>query len=339
MTENSPRLGLPYLMPAQAQKHVTHNEALERLDLLAQCVLAGLGSVTPPATPAPGETHALGAAPTDAWAGHAGEIAYWTGVAWTFTAPREGWRAWDAAGGRAVAYTGTAWEEIAPARLDNLEGLGVGTAADAVNRLAVASEAALFSHAGGDHRLVVNKAGPGDTAALLLQSGWSGRAEIGLAGSDDVALKVSADGSSWRTALAADAASGALAVLAGLTVGGAEAYHRGNVLGAVGSAGGSPTGALFEHASTANGQYMRAAGGLQICWHEITTSASATTDWTFPALFAAPPVCFGTPHGGLDAVSLRTALIDHDSAGFNTVDASGARVAQSLRVLALGLWS
>ena len=52
MTENSPRLGLPYLMPAQAQKHVTHNEALERLDLLAQCVLAGLGSVTPPATAA-----------------------------------------------------------------------------------------------------------------------------------------------------------------------------------------------------------------------------------------------------------------------------------------------
>ena len=84
---------------------------------------------------------------------------------------------------------------------------------------------------------------------------------------------------------------------------------------------------------------MRAAGGLQICWHEITTSASATTDWTFPALFAAPPVCFGTPHGGLDAVSLRTALIDHDSAGFNTIDGSGARVAQSLRVLALGLWS
>ena len=57
-----------------------------------------------------------------------------------------------------MVYTGAAWEEIAPARLDNLEGLGIGTAADAVNRLAVASEAALFSHAGGDHRLVVNKA-------------------------------------------------------------------------------------------------------------------------------------------------------------------------------------
>ena len=47
----------------------------------------------------------------------------------------------------------------------------------------------------------------------------------------------------------------------------------------------------------------------------------------------------GTPRGGFDALSLRTALIDHDSADVNIVEASGARVAQSLRVLALGLWS
>ena len=52
-----------------------------------------------------------------------------------------------------------------------------------------------------------------------------------------------------------------------------------------------------------------------------------------------------TEHHGTDRatgspqVDRRTALIDHDSAGFNTVDGSGARVAQSLRVLALGLWS
>ena len=56
MSDATTHLLLPYILAAQAQKHVTHNEALERLDLLAQCVLAGLGSVTPPATPAPGET-------------------------------------------------------------------------------------------------------------------------------------------------------------------------------------------------------------------------------------------------------------------------------------------
>ncbi len=35
MSENSPLLDLPLIQPAQAQKHVTHNEALERLDVLA----------------------------------------------------------------------------------------------------------------------------------------------------------------------------------------------------------------------------------------------------------------------------------------------------------------
>ncbi len=32
MSQTSPRLDLPYLQPAQAQKHVIHNEALRRLD-------------------------------------------------------------------------------------------------------------------------------------------------------------------------------------------------------------------------------------------------------------------------------------------------------------------
>lgn len=30
--DSSPNLQLPYIMPSQAQKHVTHNEALRTLD-------------------------------------------------------------------------------------------------------------------------------------------------------------------------------------------------------------------------------------------------------------------------------------------------------------------
>lgn len=51
----------------------------------------------------------------------------------------------------------------------------------------------LFTHAGDDHRLAINKAGAADTASVILQSGWSGRTELGLAGDDDFRLKVSAD--------------------------------------------------------------------------------------------------------------------------------------------------
>ena len=37
MTEISPRIGLGYVMPSQAQKHVTVNESLRRLDAVVQC--------------------------------------------------------------------------------------------------------------------------------------------------------------------------------------------------------------------------------------------------------------------------------------------------------------
>jgi uncharacterized ferritin-like protein (DUF455 family) len=51
MPDLSARLSLPYLLPAQAQKHVTHNEALARLDLLVQLVLEAVGVDTPPVGP------------------------------------------------------------------------------------------------------------------------------------------------------------------------------------------------------------------------------------------------------------------------------------------------
>ena len=55
MPDDSPRLGLPFLMPAQAQKHVTHNEALERLDLLVQLTVEAFEANTPPTMPLDGQ--------------------------------------------------------------------------------------------------------------------------------------------------------------------------------------------------------------------------------------------------------------------------------------------
>lgn len=48
MSDQSPRLALPYLQAAHAQKHVTHNEALQRLDLLAQLVVEAFDENAPP---------------------------------------------------------------------------------------------------------------------------------------------------------------------------------------------------------------------------------------------------------------------------------------------------
>lgn len=207
MSSQSPSLSLPYLQPSQAQKHVTHNEALRRLDALVHLRVTSFEAVTPPATPAPGETHALGAGATGDWAGQDGRLACYSDGAWLFIAPQDGWRAWGLAEAGLRVYSAGNWLAVVPP-LENLAGLGVGTTSDATNRLAVASEAALFTHAGSDHRLTINKAAAGDTASVLMQSGWSGRAEMGLAGDEDFHLRVSADGSAWTTALRARSGDG-----------------------------------------------------------------------------------------------------------------------------------
>ena len=212
MTDSSPNLALPYIQPSQAQKHVTHNEAVERLDALAQLVLEAVGAAAPPAGAAEGAAWGVGKGASGDWAGKAGSVALRAGGGWLFLSPQVGWRAWDKASGLLRVWAGAAWEDAAAGTLQNVPGVGVGTASDAVNVLAVAGEATLLTHAGGDHRLKVNKAGAGDTASLLFQSGFAGRAEMGLTGSDAFALRVSADGSSFRDALVADPQSGAVRV-------------------------------------------------------------------------------------------------------------------------------
>lgn len=201
MPDTTPNLVLPYLMPSQAQKHVTHNEALQLLDLFVQLTVEAFGATLPPANPANGQVWALGATPSGVWAGQGRKLAARIGGAWTFLDPLEGWCAWGRTETELRIWRGTAWERLP---LQNLDGLGIASAFDATNRLSVASPASLLTHAGAGHQLKINKATAGDTAALLYQTDWSGRAEMGLAGNDNFALKVSADGSLWADALVAD---------------------------------------------------------------------------------------------------------------------------------------
>jgi hypothetical protein len=97
-------------------------------------------------------------------------------------------------------------------------GLGVATASDSVNRLAVAAEATLLTHIGAGHQVKITKAAASDTASLLFQTNWSGRAEMGTAGSDAFAIKTSADGSSFQTALKTQTVTGRVELPAGSSV-------------------------------------------------------------------------------------------------------------------------
>ncbi len=200
MPDNSPRLVLPFIQPSQAQKHVTHNEAILKLDTLVQLTVEAFGATTPPALPQDGEAHALGASATGAWAGQDDMIAVYNENSWTFIAPQDGWQAWGKAQGKQQIFVGGSW--IVPAiDLQNVGGVGINATSDATNRLSVSSDATLLNHDGDDHQLKINKAVTGDTASLMFQTGWSGRAEMGTTGDDDFHIKVSDDGSSFQDAL------------------------------------------------------------------------------------------------------------------------------------------
>jgi len=206
---------LPLIQPSQAQKHVTHNEALKILDVLTQMAVVTRNLAAPPVSPILGEAHIVGAAATGAWVGQTRKVAVWYGIAWEFFAPLKGWQAYVTSEGALAVYTGTLWATPAesPAVFSQL---GVSTSPDATNRLAVSSPASLFNNAGAGHQIKINKAASGDTASVLFQTGFSGRAEMGTSGIDDFAIKVSADGSTFTEALAFDRATGRSKVQKGL---------------------------------------------------------------------------------------------------------------------------
>lgn len=91
---NSPHLSLPYLASAQAQKHVTVNEALSRLDGFTNIYVESAGLVTPPPEPAEGDRYIVAPLATGAWLGREGHVAAFSNGAWIFAAPQNGWRAW-----------------------------------------------------------------------------------------------------------------------------------------------------------------------------------------------------------------------------------------------------
>ncbi len=219
MSDTSLILSLPYIQPAQAQKHVTHNEALRLLDMLVQPAVLNRTLAAPPAALVPGDRHIVGAGASGDWAGQEGRIALWTATGWQFFAPQPGWQCYVLAEGATVVWSGTAWQVLARL-VPEFDMLGIATTADAVNRLAVAAPATLLTHAGAGHQVKVNKASAGDTASLLFQTGWSGRAEMGLAGNDDFAIKVSPNGSAFYTGLQVAAATGHVSVPQNLNVGG-----------------------------------------------------------------------------------------------------------------------
>ncbi|RJL05646.1 DUF2793 domain-containing protein, partial [Paracoccus aestuarii] len=96
MSSETTRLQMSLLQPAQAQKHVTVNEALMRLDGMVNLVLESVSTATPPGTVLDGQCWGVPAEAQGAWAGQGGRIAIGSNGGWIFVPPRAGMRAFIA---------------------------------------------------------------------------------------------------------------------------------------------------------------------------------------------------------------------------------------------------
>jgi hypothetical protein len=219
-TDHTPNIRLPLMAPAQAAKHIVHNEALLQLDRLVQMRVESRALTHPPAEAEPGDLYLVPEAATGDWTGHDGDLAARTGTGWDFVPVQAGWIVWVEDEAAAFVITPDGPKPLQFQNEDAGQGvfdsLSVGTGPDASNRISVKSTGVLFSHddagpvgaATGDVRFKINKADPSDTASLLFQTGFGGRAEIGTAGSYALVVKVSADGATWRNALEVDGDTG-----------------------------------------------------------------------------------------------------------------------------------
>jgi hypothetical protein len=161
MTDTTDRLALPFIIAGQAQKEVTHNEALTLLDILVQPVVVAVAPAAVPSTPAIGQNWIVSATPTGAWTGKESHIASWTSGGWRFCAPHEGMAFWSLADMLTVRRSSTSWvmgsesvatlsiagQQVVGPRMNAIPNPSGGATADSEARLALGSIlSALRSH-------------------------------------------------------------------------------------------------------------------------------------------------------------------------------------------------
>lgn len=214
MTDTSSSLSLPFIAPSQAQKHVTHNEALRILDVVTQLSVAADDVSTPPTSVSEGTRYLLDAGGTGDWAGHDSEIALFENGTWRFFVPRAGWRAYVVNRDVMVIYDGAEWSELDGAELEDVETFGLGMTSQPdtpfAAKLNAALWTALYQADGGTGDLIAtyNKETSADDVGLVFQQDFVTRALLGLFGSDDLRLATTQDGSTFFDGFIINSATG-----------------------------------------------------------------------------------------------------------------------------------
>ncbi len=143
------RLGLPMLALAQAQKELTHNEALAIIDILLHPQVEGKAD-DPAALEErqPGQCWIIGETPVGEWRDLAGQLACWTDSGWRYVGPIAAMRVTDRSNLALWRYENDSWA-LAPV-VAGPSGGGVidQEARVSINAVIVALQSAGFARAG-----------------------------------------------------------------------------------------------------------------------------------------------------------------------------------------------
>ena len=109
---DTPNLGLPYIAAAQAQKHVTHNEAIRNLDAVVQLSIKDKDLTAPPGSPSDGDRYIVASGSSGLWTGTDNQIAAYQDNAWIFYPPGEGWLSWVVDEAAFYKYSAGSWSVL-----------------------------------------------------------------------------------------------------------------------------------------------------------------------------------------------------------------------------------
>lgn len=132
MSDETSRIGLPMLAAGQAQKEVTHNEALLRLDMLVHAGVEAMPLTTPPSNPVAGQCWIVGTGATNQWQGRDKAVAQWTESGWRFIEAFDGLSAWCRPTRRLLRFSQNQWSDVldtGPVRIDGKQIIGPQQAA------------------------------------------------------------------------------------------------------------------------------------------------------------------------------------------------------------------
>lgn len=259
----TPHLGLTLVEQSQAQKEVTVNMALMRIDAVLNSAAISRAVSTPPLEPQEGDVYIVAAAATDSWAGKDGHVAYFEQI-WRFIAPNDGMMLWVQDESAHVVYTSGVWATTGGGGGgESNTGQNANGSAGGVFKQKTAASL-IFNNIVAGSNVTVSGGGESGGDIVISATGGAGGSSA-LAGLTDVNAPSPADGEVLQFA-----ASGGNWLSRSLAVAGIAAAGHGHVLADI-----TDAGALAAKSSVDDGDWSGAA--LSVA-HGGTGCSSVTAD-------------------------------------------------------------